>query len=159
MCRLSITEGLLFFIFITVMNVAHVDAAQVPKALAERTISVSWQETREDRVPPDGEWREIHSYRTSVVYISSAGRVFRRENAVNMGYGRRRGGKRLEGSLDANVNGGVAFNGNSMTIIAQAAQGSAARRTVIVFDQDFRSCTATIITGKRAKLLRSCNMQ
>lgn len=65
-----------------------------------------------------------------------------------MGYGGRRGGRRVEGSLDANVNGGTSISGYSMTIITQAAHGQAARRTVIEFDQNFQSCNATIITGK-----------
>ena len=141
-------------------------AGTPPKAIWGKSFVVRATEDRRQRALPDGEWIDRQVSRTVEVYISSAGRVFKRERVVayggQMGAGGSgrgsRGGKgqsvrtgvneRVLGEGNARVD--ASFRGNSILLTVLALRGAGARQTAIQFDESAQSCQATVLQGKGA---------
>lgn len=131
-------------------------AGLIPKPIWGRSFTVTWSENRVQRVLPDGEFRERHIERQSDFYVSSAGRVFKRETAIDdisgRGTGRKGRGARSgtrENIVDENQNArpiDITFRGTAATITTSATRG--ARRITIDFDAGFQSCRAQVINGR-----------
>ncbi|HZP75596.1 MAG TPA: hypothetical protein VFB45_05585 [Pseudolabrys sp.] len=131
--------------------------AAAPPALYNKTISVSYSESKDLR-GVDGDTRHRIVHGQIEIFVSSQGRVFRRaaRQAVGMHgsrskivneLGRSRGpdGNEIK-TANVRYNGELAFNGRSITISTKFESGM--RRVTIQFDGGFSSCTAAVTYGK-----------
>jgi hypothetical protein len=120
--------------------------AAPPTQLYGKSISISWTESRMQRIGSANDFSMANIPQTMNVYISSKGQYFSRRGAST------RAGS---GSFDAvGTNGqshegnarGVTFSGHAMN--ASAALQSGARSISVQFDDGFGSCNANIIIGR-----------
>ena len=56
-----------------------------PKELYGKSVTVSWNESREQRPVGEETWRRVDGIETLNMYISDAGRVFNRQSAATRG--------------------------------------------------------------------------
>jgi hypothetical protein len=125
-----------------------------PAQLYEKSIVVSWSETREQTssaAMASGP-RSVTRNGELSVYISSAGRTFNRLTFSGYGMGRRGGGRMRSGSSEQ-VSGessdrarSLSFSGRTMTAVSP--MGGGARRILVTFDSGFSGCSAQVLTGK-----------
>ena len=123
-------------------------AESVPAAAMNKTVTVSFTATGNGK-RPDGQTRAFNTQVTRMIYISSAGRLFMRHQASNQ-----RGSR--GGDFDPNDarqgKGSFHFQGNRLVGVIPYANG--ARQITVSFDGSFSSCTASIIEGHSAGVIK-----
>lgn len=124
------------------------DAAAVPPELKEKSVLLSWTDSREQKNGSAGDYRNVNVAMNASIYISSAGRLFVRLSAQ----GRSGSGATNEqvGETGKSLGNGVRsvrYEGRS--IAWQAAFGNFARSIKVDFDNSFASCTASQTIGKQ----------
>jgi len=129
-------------IFVAALLMFAVNAAEAtPSQVLNKTITVSFT-ARGTSTPVGGQPRTFNTAITQTIYVSSAGRVFRKYTANAVG-GR---GSENGGFAPSQGNGSFAFQGDRLVGIVPFALG--ARQITISFSSDFTNCTATIIEGR-----------
>jgi hypothetical protein len=121
-------------------------ALAAPQSFYGKTLRVTWNEARSQRVRGEGEFKSVSIPLSYTVYISSKGQLFKRLTSSNA-TGRHTGTKDRVGmsGSDGDGAGSAAFQGNSL--IATANNGGLGRRIRINFDGG-SSCSAEVLTGK-----------
>ena len=125
---------------------ANTSFAAPPTQLYGKSISISWTESRMQRIGSANDFTMANIPQTLNVYISSKGQLFSRRGAsTRMGSGSfdavGAGGQSHEGNAR-----GVTFSGHTMN--ASAALNSGARSISVQFDDGFGGCSANIIVGR-----------
>jgi hypothetical protein len=117
-----------------------------PQSLYGKTLRVTWNESRSQRVQGEGEFKAVSIPLSYTVYVSSKGQVFKRLTSTNAS-GNRTGSKDRVGvsGSDSQGAGTISFQGN--TLISTANNGGLGRRIRISFDGG-SSCSAEVLTGK-----------
>lgn len=117
-----------------------------PQSLYGKTIRVTWNEARSQRVRGEGEFKAVSIPLSFTVYVSSKGQLFKRLTATNAS-GRSTGSKDRVGTSGSGAegSGSISFQGNSM--ISTANNNGLGRRIRITFDGG-SSCSAEVLTGK-----------
>jgi hypothetical protein len=126
----------------------NAQAESAPSELLGKSVVVTWSENRTQKVGDDPTMRNMNIGFTSSIYISSAGRAFRRTSVQSP---RAAGSREQVGSGGATSSGGAAelqFQGRS--IVSMGAHGGGARRTIIDFDESYGSCSAKVALAKEA---------
>jgi hypothetical protein len=132
--------------------------AAAPKELYGKSVTVTWSETRDEKVIEIGRIRHRTRGGEFILYVSSAGRVFNRLSyAYAQGLLFDYNGKNAQGKDTSDQIGGqsgsfenrqVSFQERSLSVLT--ALGGGARSLTVNFDQTFAGCSATIITGKES---------
>ena len=125
--------------------------AAPPKELLGKSVSISWNETREQKWPGESQLRHVNRNGDLIIYVSSAGRVF---NRLSYGGGGGRGKAKYKGSSDQVGGGGsdgfenrvVNFQGQSLSLHTPMSGG--VRAINVSFSDGFTGCTASVLTGK-----------
>jgi hypothetical protein len=122
-------------------------ANAAPRALYGKSVVVTWQEERQQKMPDEEEMRFVSAAAEFDVYVSEAGRPFSRLRFSRVN----RRGKLRTGSGDA-VGGeasarNVSFSGNNMAAGMPRGAGGALQISV-TFDSGFQSCSAQTVSGK-----------
>jgi len=121
------------------------DAA--PQSLYGKTVVVTWQEERQQKLPGEENMRFVGTAAEFDVYVSEAGRPFSR---LRFSIANQRG-RLKSGSRDAVGGEGsarnVSFSGNGLTASMPRGAGGALLVSV-TFDSGFQSCTARTVSGK-----------
>ena len=116
-----------------------------PAALIGKSVMVSWDEARLQRVVGEANFRSVSAVHNLSIYISSAGRVFSRQTIT---IGSRSGsGYQVAGEGRPQAARVPSFSGQTMTFYAPMQSGGI-RRQIIVFDASFTSCTLTASFAK-----------
>ncbi|MBI3702246.1 MAG: hypothetical protein HY242_17630 [Afipia sp.] len=118
-------------------------AVSAPQSFYGKTLKVTWNETRSQRVHGEGEFQNRSVPLSFTVYVSSKGQLFRRltSSSSKTTGSTDRVGDSTAGSQGA---GTIAFQGNTM--IYTANNGGLGRRVRVTFDGG-SSCSAEILTG------------
>jgi hypothetical protein len=123
-------------------------AHAAPQALYGKSVVVTWQEERQQKLAGEEQMRFVGAAAEFDVYVSEAGRPFSR---LRMSVAGRRGGRLKTGTRDAVGGGGsprnVSFIGNTMTASMPRGAGGALLVSV-TFDNAFQSCSARTVSGK-----------
>jgi hypothetical protein len=121
-------------------------ALAAPQSLYGKTLRVTWNESRSQRVRGEGEFKAVSVPLSFSVYVSSQGQLFKRLTSTNS-TGQHAGSKDRVGmsGADSQGAGSVAFQGN--TLISTTNNGGMGRRIRISFDGG-SSCSAEVLTGK-----------
>jgi hypothetical protein len=138
-------RGLKSLVVIAGMTVAC-SAQAAPQSFYGKTLRVSWNETRSQRVQGEGAFKSVAIPLSFTVYISSKGQLFKRMTSTTAN-GRTTGSKDRVGDSGSSAEGAgaVTFQGN--TLISTANNHGLGRRIRITFDGG-SSCTAEVLTGK-----------
>jgi hypothetical protein len=122
---------------------ATAHAGSAPTQLYSKSITVSWTEEREQRQPWDQ--RHIFVMRPGkfIIYVSGAGRAFTRFYYAI--HGETEPSDQV-GTGNAVISRFLNFQGRSLSIIMPLEGG--ARNIAITFDDNFRGCSAQVITGR-----------
>jgi hypothetical protein len=122
----------------------HATAAFAPAGLRGKSVTVTWTETRLQRLGGMGEFGKRIFSQSLSAYISSEGRVFAKRTV----FARRKGKTGSVSSVGENVRGvqGSRFSGQSLIITNNFSGGL--RMARINFDSGFSSCTAAVILGR-----------
>jgi hypothetical protein len=120
-------------------------AMAAPQGLYGKTLRVTWNETRSQRVRGEGEFKSVSVPLSYSVYVSSKGQLFKRLTSTNS-TGRHTGSKDRVGTsgTDSEGAGNASFQGN--TLVSTTNNGGMGRRIRITFDGS--SCSAEVLTGK-----------
>jgi hypothetical protein len=121
-------------------------ALAAPQSLYGKTLRVTWNESRSQRVRGEGEFKSVSIPLSYTVYVSSKGQIFKRLTSTNAS-GNHTGSKDrvgMSGSDDQGA-GSISFSGN--TLISTANNGGLGRRIRIGFDGG-SLCSAEVLTGK-----------
>ena len=128
-------------------------ADNAPAQLRSKSVLVSWTENRNQREVGLGDWRSISNSVDQTLYISSVGRIFRRQHRTSFGSGGRSGVRSNtferapgESRLAGVVAGGTRFSGTTTTQTGVYQAG--ARQLIVSFDSSFTTCSARIIQGR-----------
>ncbi|MBI3700041.1 MAG: hypothetical protein HY242_06275 [Afipia sp.] len=116
-------------------------AQNAPKQLYNKTVVIHWNESLQQRRPPDTRIFNAQVTAVRTAYVSNAGRVFIRASRSN-----KSGGRKDETAPDSRAAGTLVFQGNMM--VGTSAFEGGARQTRITFDPSFNSCTASVVYGK-----------
>jgi hypothetical protein len=121
-------------------------ALAAPQSMYGKTLRVTWNESRSQRVRGEGEFKAVSIPLSYSVYVSSKGQLFKRLTSTNAS-GRQTGSKDRVGmsGSDSQGAGSVSFQGN--TLISATNNGGLGRRIRITFDGG-SSCSAEVLTGK-----------
>lgn len=123
-------------------------AIAAPSQIYGKSVVVSWNEDRQQRVNGEEIVRNVSRSAQFSVYVSSAGKVFSR---MGYAFSGNRGGLKT-GKKDA-VSGessrNVSFTGNSMTMVGGHGSGGA-RSIHVTFDGGFQGCSAQVVSGKES---------
>lgn len=121
-------------------------AIGAPVNLYGKTLRVTWNESRSQRVRGEGEFKSVSVPLSYTIYVSSKGQLFKRLTSTTSS-GRQSGSKDRVGvsGTDAQGSGSITFQGN--TLISTANNGGLGRRIRITFDGG-SSCSAEVLTGK-----------
>jgi len=121
-------------------------ALAAPQSLYGRTLRVTWNESRSQRVRGEGDFKAVSIPLSYTVYVSSKGQLFKRLTSTTAS-GRHTGSKDRVGmsGADSQGAGSISFQGN--TLISTANNGGLGRRIRISFDGG-SSCSAEVLTGK-----------
>jgi hypothetical protein len=121
-------------------------AIAAPQSLYGKTLRVTWNESRSQRVRGEGEFKSVSIPLSYTVYVSSNGQLFKRLTSTTSS-GRQSGSKDRVGTSgsDSQGSGSISFQGN--TLIGTANNGGLGRRIRISFDGG-SSCSAEVLTGK-----------
>jgi hypothetical protein len=119
-------------------------ALAAPQSYYGKTVRVTWNEARSQRVQGEGAFKSTSVPLSITVYVSSKGQLFRRLTSSS---GRATGSKDRVGSrgTDSQGAGSVSFQGN--TPVYAANNGGLGRRIRVTFDGG-SSCSAEVLTGK-----------
>jgi hypothetical protein len=125
-------------------------AEEAPAALYGKSVVITWTEGRLQRSDA-GQMRNGTSRYDFVIYISSAGRLFSEFDVKSLSSGR--SNSAIQGPTGEATVAGVGASKQSIhfedgQLISENRMRSGARRVLIQFDKDYRSCRATIIYGK-----------
>lgn len=131
------------------VGAARADAA--PAELYGKSVLVTWSEDREQRGLGENRWNYIRINLELRLYVSTAGRVFNRLNAVVVD----RNGRSHSFSADqiaaADRSGHgqrqVHFDDRSMAL--DAVFNGGARHIAVAFDASYGSCKAQVIAGRQ----------
>jgi len=123
-----------------------VTAQAAPQSFYGKTLRVSWNEARSQRVQGEGAFKSVSIPLSFTVYISSKGQLFKRLTSTTAS-GRATGSKDRVGDAGSGADGAgaVTFQGN--TLIATGNNHGLGRRIRITFDGG-SSCSAEVLTGK-----------
>jgi hypothetical protein len=121
-------------------------AMAAPQSLYGKTLRVTWNESRSQRVQGEGAFKAVSIPLSYTVYVSSKGQVFKRLTSTTAS-GRQSGNKDRVGTSgsDSQGSGSISFQGNNL--ISTANNGGLGRRIRISFDGG-SSCSAEVLTGK-----------
>jgi hypothetical protein len=121
-------------------------AIAAPQSLYGKTLRVTWNETRSQRVRGEGEYKSVSIPLSYTVYVSSKGQLFKRLTSTTSS-GRQSGSKDRVGAsgTDSQGSGSISFQGNMLT--STANNGGLGRRIRVSFDGG-SSCSAEVLTGK-----------
>ncbi|WP_298876618.1 hypothetical protein [uncultured Bradyrhizobium sp.] len=138
-------RGLKSFMVIAGMTVAC-GAQAAPQSFYGKTLRVSWNEARSQRVQGEGAFKSVSVPLSYTVYISTKGQLFKRLTSTTSN-GRVSGSKDRVGYSGSTAEdaGAVTFQGN--TLISTANNHGLGRRIRITFDGG-SSCSAEVLTGK-----------
>jgi hypothetical protein len=139
MCRLKS--------FVVVAGMTFACSAQAaPQSFYGKTLKISWNEARSQRVQGEGAFKSVSIPLSFTVYISTQGQLFKRLTSTTAN-GRASGSKDRvgDGGSSADGAGAVTFQGN--TLISTANNHGLGRRIRITFDGG-SSCSAEVLTGK-----------
>ncbi len=127
--------------------VASSPAEAAPQSLYGKSIAVTWQEERQQRVADEAQLRSVAAAGELDVYVSDAGRPFSRlrMSVVNRRGKLKSGNRDAVGGEDASRN--ISFSGSTMTASMKRGAGGALLVSV-TFDNGFQSCSAHAINGK-----------
>jgi hypothetical protein len=114
-------------------------AASVPSAALNKTVTISFIASGTAR-DPVGQTRQFSTAVSEIIYVSSAGRIFRRR-VIAIGRASRGGGTAPDDRSTASYQ----FQGNKLIGVTPWEGG--ARQITASFDADFTSCTVSIIDG------------
>lgn len=123
--------------------------AAAPQSLYGKTLRVTWNESRSQRVQGEGEFKSVSIPLSYTVYVSSKGQLFKRLTSTTAS-GKHTGSKDrvgMSGSDDQGA-GSVSFSAN--TLISTTNNGGLGRRIRVSFDGG-SSCSAEVLTGKAGK--------
>lgn len=132
---------------IAVAGMAFACSAQAaPQSFYGKTLSVSWNEARSQRVQGEGAFKSVSIPLSFTVYVSSKGQLFKRLTSTTAS-GRASGSKDRVGDAGSGADGAgaVTFQGN--TLISTGNNHGLGRRIRITFDGG-SSCSAEVLTGK-----------
>ena len=133
----SATLGLLA-VFCTAAHAA-------PQSYYGKTLKVSWNETRSQRVQGEGVFKSVSVPVSLTVYVSSKGQIFRRVTSTSArGVSGSKDRVGAAGS-DSQGSGQISFQGN--TLISTTNNGGLGRRIRVTFDGG-SSCSAEVLAGK-----------
>ena len=146
----------LFVLLAATATSAAALAQNAPPELRNKSVVVSWTESRSFRVVGHQAFHDQNLPRSMSVYISSVGRPFTRMAAMP---GRRTGTAEYVGASGASNAGGsrvTAFGRRSMSLTTSMTSGGG-RRITVQFAEGFSSCTANVITAKQvgSEVIRS----
>ena len=121
-------------------------ALAAPQSFYGKTLRVTWNESRSQRVQGEGAFKAVSIPLSYTVYVSSKGQIFKRLTSTAAS-GRQSGSKDRVGASgsDSQGAGSISFQGN--TLISTANNGGLGRRIRISFDGS-SSCSAEVLTGK-----------
>jgi hypothetical protein len=121
-------------------------ALAAPQSLYGKTLRVTWNESRSQRVRGEGEFKAVSIPLSYTVYVSSKGQLFKRLTSTTSS-GHKTGSRDSVGMSrsDSQGSGSISFSGN--TLMATGTNGGLGRRIRITFDGG-SSCSAEILTGK-----------
>ena len=141
-------KTVLLAMMMTLTSLTHASAA--PDALKGKTITISWAESRQEKLDSLDSDMKNTSVRFSLkTYVSDAGRAFTRMGRI-FGSGGRGSSQSDQAPTDRNSlgsAGSVSFSGQRMTITRSFSSG--ARQVSAVFDSGFAGCQAQIVVGKQ----------
>ena len=138
-------------------------AAPVPRQLYGKSVSVSWTQTEAQLNETTGRFVNSRSEITKTFYFSSVGRIFA-SHSVRSPYGSRTfeqvgseppkvqrpilatGSGQGSRGMSAGTFRDLHFEGRTFIAIQRIGENGA-RRTAIEFDQNFGSCTFTVVFG------------
>jgi hypothetical protein len=144
--------GLTILIQIWAMPVGSAFAEDVPAALHNKSVVLSWTEYRVQKADA-GDIARSTTHSDFRVYISSAGRLFSRFTRQNPKSGRSNTtALSPDGKLTASGVGQgrrtARFDGRQL--VSENSMSSGARRIQADFDASFRRCTLRVIYGKES---------
>jgi hypothetical protein len=121
-------------------------ALAAPQSFYGKTLRVTWNETRSQRVRGEGDFKSVSVPLSYSVYVSSKGQLFKRLTSTSSS-GRNTGSKDRVGmsGTDSEGAGSVSFQGN--TLVSTTNNGGLGRRIRISFDGG-SSCSAEVLSGK-----------
>ncbi len=121
-------------------------ALAAPQSFYGKTLRVTWNEARSQRVRGEGEFKSVSIPLSFTVYVSSKGQLFKRLTSTNA-TGKFTGSKDRVGTGGSSDDGSgsVSFQGN--TLIQTGNNNGLGRRIRITFDGG-SSCSAEVLTGK-----------
>jgi hypothetical protein len=132
---------------LTLMPVVAASAA-APKELYGKSVLISWNETRVQRLVSEEGTRNVAAVGEMTVYVSEAGRPFTRLRYSVVGRkGRLRTGKKDAVSGEGGPPRAFSFRGRTMTLQAKRGRGGALQFTVD-FDGGFQGCSASVLAGR-----------
>jgi hypothetical protein len=138
-------------------------ATPVPRQLYGKSVSVSWTQTEALLNETAGRFFNWRAEMTSTFYFSSVGRIFARRS-TSSSYGSRTfeqvgsephrdqrpilatGSGQGSAGTSAGTFRDLHFEGRTLIAIQRVGENGA-RRTAIEFDQNFGSCTSTVVFG------------
>jgi hypothetical protein len=120
------------------------NAVAAPQSFYGKTLRVSWDETRSQRVAGETAFKTVSLPFVYSVYTSSKGQLFKRmsSNSARANWTKDRVGT---SGTDGEGAGAASFQGN--TLIATMNNGGLGRRIRITFDGG-SSCSAEVVSGK-----------
>jgi hypothetical protein len=117
-------------------------SAASPPQLYGKSVAVTWSEDRVQRFVGQEKFHQSHMTSNMSVYVSTAGRPFARHTVQS------RGGVGKRESVGGSGQRGVDFQGHALLLTSSFKGG--ARRIQIDFDENFRNCTAAVLSGKES---------
>jgi len=126
--------------------VTATNAVAAPQSFYGKTLRVSWNETRSQRVAGETAFKTVSLPFVYLVYTSAKGQLFKRMSSASASRGANWTKDRVGTSgSDSEGSGTASFQGN--TLIATMNNGSLGRRIRITFDGG-SSCSAEVVSGK-----------
>ena len=122
------------------------NAVAAPQSFYGKTLRVSWDETRSQRVAGETAFKSVSLPFVYSVYTSGKGQLFKRMSSASASRGANWTKDRVGTSgSDSEGSGAVSFQGN--TLIATMNNRGLGRRISITYDGG-SSCSAQVISGK-----------
>lgn len=122
-------------------------ALAAPSQLYGKSVTVSWNEDRQQRVNGEDTVRNVSRSAQFSVYVSSAGKAFSRMGYAFSGRGSLKTGKK--DAVGGESGRHISFTGNSMSMTSGHGSGGA-RSILVTFDGGFQGCSAQVVSGKEA---------
>jgi cytochrome c1 len=121
-------------------------AHAAPQSFYGKTLRVTWNEARSQRLQGDGAFKSVSIPLSFTVYVSTQGQLFKRLTSTTAS-GRHSGSKDRVGNYNEGADGAgaISFQGNTLT--STANNHGLGRRIRVTFDGG-SSCRAEVLTGK-----------